>query len=758
MPLPSDLICARIVIQRGCASEERVRECLELQAKNRAVGYDESLHAVLLKRGFLSEEDAKTIERDLALAQFVRGERIFARVCVERGFISQDLAKEILQKQKEDGYRHRIGDMLVQRGMVDRAKRDAIAAEQVKRIEEEDSIARKAEIENKPQSAPSPSHGTPLGEDTVAHQGSFRGVDAALSSFKRDQRRYSSTDLNVPAAIKEGIAIEGYELTDRLGQGSVGVVWKARPKLGGPLVALKVLSPSLTGNPDLLSKFHKAFERASAIDHPALVRLGQVARSGELTYFTMEYVEGESLADRVERGGPLAADRARDLGCEVARALAHVHGQRVLHGGIRPRNVLIARDWRIRLTDLIIGRLAPRLASGDTDDARLYLSPEELTGAAGADPRDDIYSYGLVLYYALVGRHAFPDAQPTPRLEGAPDPRDADPAADPGLSAIVVRATQPSRNDRYRDGNELLQEIDPDRGSDRLPRAPLTPPAPPQEIETPSMLARAEQTMQMAPEEAPAAVERTMAVAPPRGARISPEESGPPKRTLVMPAGQSPPAPSMASAAVPAPAPPKDESFASGKPPARPPLTGRLRRRSLAQPSDAEAQDLTGKVVNNRYRIVSKLGEGGMGVVYRAEHTVMSKAIAFKVLHPSLVKSQESMARFQREVLAMAQFAHRNVVRIYDAGKTEDGRFYIAMEFVEGRDLANVLEKEGALPTPRAVNVLRQVLRAIAEGHAKGIVHRDLKPENILLTGRGSGAGTVAPGSPPDEVVKVMDF
>jgi serine/threonine-protein kinase len=765
MPLPSDLLCARIVVQRGLATEERVRECLELQAKNRAVGYDESLHAVLLKRGFLSGDDARSVERDLALAQFARAERVFARICAEKGVATAEALKDLLQRQRDEGYRVRIGEALIEAGNLTRASRDAIAAEQVKRLEEEDEAARQAEANATPGPAPTPAAALPrpatgrLGPSVAPEDADLpvsrrvgEGTDVALAAFRRDQRKFGGSGEHAPVGNRNAVQIEGYDLVSRLGQGSVGVVWKARPKAGGPVVGLKVLSPSLTRNPELLARFQKAYERAQGIEHPALVQLGPLARSGDLWYYIMELVEGETLGERVERGGPLSAAKARDVAREVARGLAHVHGQRVLHGGLRPSNVLLGRDGSVKIADLILARIAPRLSGeASTDEARLYASPEELTGAAGADPRDDVYSFGLILYFALVGRHAFPDAQTSARLMGAVDPRDVEPSADAALSDVVVRATQPAREGRYRDAHELLSAIEPSATSERFAKNQESPP-----LEEPAR----SPTLELAPGELeklggavnePAATRamrerdaREGAEPPQRAPEVSSpldrlRRSGemptvPPQRRSGREAAEPPQRTVPRTLEVPAPLAPAREA-------------PRRRRTSVPLPGSPGA-DLTGQVVSGRYRILDKLGEGGMGVVYRAEHTIMGKTVAFKVLHPSLVKSEESIARFQREVMAMAQFAHRNVVRIFDAGKTEDGRLYMAMELVDGRDLARLLEEQERVPAARTVQILRQILRAVGEGHAKNIVHRDLKPENVLL----------AQGPAGEEVVKVMDF
>ncbi|RMG15218.1 MAG: hypothetical protein D6731_08795, partial [Planctomycetota bacterium] len=174
-------------------------------------------------------------------------------------------------------------------------------------------------------------------------------------------------------------------------------------------------------------------------------------------------------------------------------------------------------------------------------------------------------------------------------------------------------------------------------------------------------------------------------------------------------------------------------------PPARPPLES-------PQASDDEA--LVGTLLRNRYRILSLCGRGGMGTVYKAEHTLMGRTVAIKVLNAELVRSEESVARFRREVMAMAQFRHPNVVQIFDAGTTASGRFYMAMEFVEGPSLAEVLSEHGPLPVPTFAEYFTQVLLGVREGHRRGIVHRDLKTDNIHV-------GSDDRGAPQ---IKIMDF
>jgi serine/threonine-protein kinase len=164
--------------------------------------------------------------------------------------------------------------------------------------------------------------------------------------------------------------------------------------------------------------------------------------------------------------------------------------------------------------------------------------------------------------------------------------------------------------------------------------------------------------------------------------------------------------------------------------------------RSTAQGS------LVDSVIADRYHIVKKLGEGGMGAVYLGEHVKMRRKSAIKVMASSMASDPEAIARFNREAANAARINHPNVCAIYDFGETPDGLIYLAMEFIEGESLGDVLDKSAVLPPARAVSILRQTAEALQAAHDLGIVHRDLKPDNIMLSkGRGRA-----------DLVKVVDF
>ena len=164
---------------------------------------------------------------------------------------------------------------------------------------------------------------------------------------------------------------------------------------------------------------------------------------------------------------------------------------------------------------------------------------------------------------------------------------------------------------------------------------------------------------------------------------------------------------------------------------------------------DEPAEDpLLDTVLTERYRIKRRIGEGGMGVVYEAEHVVLEKRVALKVLSPDLSHKKELVERFLREAKAASRIGHENIVDITDFNRTDSGIVFFAMEYLDGKDLGTVIEEEDYISWERAKNIIIQICRALSAAHAKGIIHRDLKPENIFLIEHGGRR----------DFVKVVDF
>ena len=159
------------------------------------------------------------------------------------------------------------------------------------------------------------------------------------------------------------------------------------------------------------------------------------------------------------------------------------------------------------------------------------------------------------------------------------------------------------------------------------------------------------------------------------------------------------------------------------------------------------ARDLIGQIVAERYHIQKKLGEGGMGQVYLAEHVKMGRRCAIKIMAQSMMNDADAISRFNREAANASRISHPHVCAVYDFGETREGLIYLAMEYIEGKSLSALLDEGGSMPLPRATGIITQCADALQAAHDLGIVHRDLKPDNIMvMTARGR------------DIVKVVDF
>ena len=169
-------------------------------------------------------------------------------------------------------------------------------------------------------------------------------------------------------------------------------------------------------------------------------------------------------------------------------------------------------------------------------------------------------------------------------------------------------------------------------------------------------------------------------------------------------------------------------------------------------PKDGTAVEQKAKIVAGRYVLKATIGLGNMGTVHRAVQLPIGREVAVKLLHPDLVRNPEMVARFEQEALAASTVDHQNAITIYDCGRSDDGQVYIAMEYLDGENLATLLHREHHLPPTRALELWVPTVKAMVVAHRKGIVHRDLKPENIFIARKVNEEGQT------EEVVKVLDF
>jgi serine/threonine protein kinase len=154
------------------------------------------------------------------------------------------------------------------------------------------------------------------------------------------------------------------------------------------------------------------------------------------------------------------------------------------------------------------------------------------------------------------------------------------------------------------------------------------------------------------------------------------------------------------------------------------------------QPGSSVSQSLPSRTMLGPYELLEKLGEGGMGAVFKARHTRLKKLVALKVMSPSAMRDPDAVARFSREMEAVGRLEHPNIVRALHADEFQ-GTHYLVMEYVEGKDLRTLVKQRGPLPVPEACRYLRQAAMALAYAHQHGLIHRDIKPSNLFVTDQG---------------------
>ncbi len=258
---------------------------------------------------------------------------------------------------------------------------------------------------------------------------------------------------------------DDYELLDLLGTGGFGRVYRVRDLRLERQVALKVLQPLLTRDPEVVERFRREAQLAAGLRHPNLVNIYDIGGRSGLLWYTMELIDGPSLAQLVEREGPLPLDRVLRLLREALSALAHAHGSGLVHRDIKPENMLIARSGSLQITDFGLALALRGKYGGATSQSGTpqFASPEQLLGER-VDQRSDLYSMAAVAYYALLGSPPFPGLtveqvlakQTTNQFPTSRGRRDD---VNEALELVLDRALSADVSKRYPSAAEFLQAL-----------------------------------------------------------------------------------------------------------------------------------------------------------------------------------------------------------------------------------------------------------------------------------------------------------
>lgn len=269
-----------------------------------------------------------------------------------------------------------------------------------------------------------------------------------------------------------------YEVLGELGQGAMGIVYKAKDPLIDRVVAIKTinLGLALDEKEEYEGRFYQEAKAAGRLNHPNIVTVYDVGKSGDVAYIAMEFLQGRELRDIMNDGGLLPVEQVLDIVAQVAQGLAYAHEHEIVHRDVKPSNIMVVRDGHVKITDFGIARMASsavRTQTGMVLGSPKYMSPEQVMGK-DIDQRSDIFSLGVMLYEMLTGQAPFNgenvNAIMYQTLNAVPAPPNTLNAAAPEMANfIVAKALAKKLDDRYQNAGDFAVDLRACR--DTLPRS-----------------------------------------------------------------------------------------------------------------------------------------------------------------------------------------------------------------------------------------------------------------------------------------------
>ncbi|HEX9103158.1 MAG TPA: serine/threonine-protein kinase, partial [Polyangia bacterium] len=417
-----------------------------------------------------------------------------------------------------------------------------------------------------------------------------------------------------------------------------------------------------------------------------------------------------------KKGIAFPVDVAVFIAANLCRGLHHAHSVsqlKLVHRDVSPPNILLSFFGEVKLTDFGLAsstlkteKTAPGVVYGKVS----YMSPEQARGEP-LDGRTDLYAVGIILWELLTGRQLFPQSEHK-LIERVRDPIIEPPSTyaprvPPALDAIVMKALAKDKTLRFADCEAFRAALAGFLAS----TAPTT--------DSSRVASFLQQLFEGEIEDDRTQRQRMLEEA----SKWAVEHAAKAKATVVEVARQNVSQPETVSLQ------PRDKDE---------------RKRDDAKQDDG----IVGTYIDGKYLIKRLIGEGGMGLVYEAEHVEIGRRVAVKVLHAMYTRQTEVVARFRSEARAATRIGHPHIIDVFDSGTTVEGAVYFVMEHLVGRDLSQLVEEEGPLPAQRAITIAREICQALMAAHKAGILHRDLKPENVFLIEREGKR----------DFVKVLDF
>ena len=465
MARATDNVFGAVAVEWGFCSAEEIEECLNAQHELAERGEKvPRLGELLAHKGFMTPDQVRAVLD----GQHRQAEGLFGEIAVRWKFCTQEQVDEALRGQKERdeaGERHaRIGEILHAAGQLKKHQVRAILQAQRKKIAVCSGCGKRFNVAGY-------EYGAKL-------RCADCGTVTILRQDPREAKRVEEDDIEVagtvfipkkdlPVKEEPRLAIGGYEVYSKLGADATGTICKARHLESAADVALKIMHAAAMQDPAFLNRFIEEGKLATSLDHPSLKKLYEVGVEEGRYFYSTEYVEGASIRRIIESGRLFTPVQALDVAIQIASAIEYAHSRGVVHGDLRPSNILITVDGQVKIDGMgmakdVAGNLRRLAATGET--LPLYLAPELAVNPDRPEPAADIYSTGAVLYHMLTGQPPYKGESPLEVLmrvseETPASVHERNPDVPPFLSGIVSRMLSPEVKDRQESAADLLLEL-----------------------------------------------------------------------------------------------------------------------------------------------------------------------------------------------------------------------------------------------------------------------------------------------------------
>jgi serine/threonine-protein kinase len=299
-----------------------------------------------------------------------------------------------------------------------------------------------------------------------------RLLDVLLDSgyVTRSQLERLNKSLDDDSMYRPAQQIPGFQILGKVGQGAMATVFKAKQLSLDRIVAIKVLPKRLSENPEFVDRFYREGRAAARLNHANIVQAIDVGEAGGYHYFVMEYIDGDTVYDRLTGGKPFEENEAVGIALQVAKALEHAHSRGFIHRDVKPKNVMLTRDGVVKLADMGLAREVSDYATAEAEQGRAYgtpyyISPEQIRGEINIDFRADIYSLGATFYHMVTGKVPFDGPTPSAVMhrhlkEPLEPPDHRNTKLSSGIGEIVEVMMAKKREDRYASTRELISDLE----------------------------------------------------------------------------------------------------------------------------------------------------------------------------------------------------------------------------------------------------------------------------------------------------------